>query len=79
MCVCVCGVIDGGCKVTHHDSRQQTHSFAAVGVWHHVSITDGQEGDRDQPHCAQEVTCHFLFIVISERENNRDKTTQSLR
>lgn len=32
---------------TYHDSRQQTHAFATVRVWNHVSIANGKESYRD--------------------------------
>lgn len=35
-------------------------------MWHHVPITNGEEGDRYEPHGSQEVTGHFLFVVIPE-------------
>lgn len=49
---------------THHDAREQTHALPTVGMRHHVSIADGQEGDRDEPHGAQEVAGHFLLVMV---------------
>lgn len=48
----------------HHDPREQTHAFATVRVRYHVPVADGEEGDGDEPHGAQEVTGHFLFVMI---------------
>lgn len=48
----------------HHDPREQTHAFATVRVRHHVPVANGEEGDGDEPHGAQEVTGHFLFVMI---------------
>lgn len=55
-----------GRECTDHDSCEQTDSFATVGVRNHVSIADGQKGDGDKPHGSQEVTGHFLFVMIPE-------------
>ena len=49
---------------SHHNSCQQTNSLPAVGVRDHVTIADGQEGDRDQPHCPVERTGHLLGVVV---------------
>lgn len=48
----------------YHDAGEQAHAFPAVGVWHHVSVANGEEGDGDKPHGPQEVAGHFLFIVV---------------
>lgn len=48
----------------HHDPCEQTHAFATVRVRYHVPVADGEEGDGDKPHGAQEVTGHFLFVMI---------------
>lgn len=48
----------------YHDAGEQAHAFPAVGVRHHVSVADGEEGDGDKPHGPQEVAGHFLFIVV---------------
>ena len=49
---------------THHDASEQTPALPTVGVWHHVSIADGQEGDGDEPHGAQKVAGHFLLVMV---------------
>lgn len=59
LCVCVC---------LYHNSCEQTHSPATVGVRHHVSISNGEEGDGDEPHCTQKITGHILSIMVPERE-----------
>lgn len=48
----------------HHDPCEQAHALATVRVRHHVPVADGEEGDGDKPHGAQEVTGHFLFVMI---------------
>lgn len=48
----------------YHDAGEQAHALPAVGVWHHVSVANGEEGDGDKPHGPQEVAGHFLFIVV---------------
>lgn len=52
----------------YHNSREQTHSLATVGVRHHVSISNGEEGDGDEPHGTQKITGHILSIMVPERE-----------
>lgn len=61
--VCACGADE---RETHHDPCEQTHAFPTVRVRHHVPVADGEEGDRNEPHGSQEVTGHFLFVVIPE-------------
>lgn len=51
---------------THHDPCKQTHAFPTVRVWYHVPVANGEEGNRDEPHGSQEVTRHFLFVMIPE-------------
>lgn len=53
-------------KGTHHNPCKQTHAFPTVRVWYHVPVADGEEGNRDEPHGSQEVTGHFLFVMIPE-------------
>lgn len=48
----------------HHDPCEQAHAFATVGVRDHVPVADGQEGDGDQPHGAQEVAGHLLLVMV---------------
>lgn len=55
---------ESGGRRPHHDPREQTHAFATVRVRHHVAVADGEEGDGDEPHGAQKVTGHLLFVVI---------------
>jgi len=51
---------------THHNPCKQTHAFPTVRVRYHVPVADGEEGNRDEPHGSQEVTGHFLFVMIPE-------------
>ena len=51
---------------THHNPCKQTHAFPTVRVWYHVPVANGEEGNRDEPHGSQEVTGHFLFVMIPE-------------
>lgn len=55
----------------YHDAGEQAHALPAVGVGHHVTVADGQEGDGDEPHGPQEVAGHFLLVVIPEGEPGR--------
>lgn len=48
----------------YHDAGEQAHTLPAVGVGHHVTVANGEEGDGDKPHGSQEVAGHFLLIVI---------------
>lgn len=57
---------DGDEGETHHDPCEQAHAFPTVRVRHHVPVADGEEGDGNEPHGPQEVTGHFLFVVIPE-------------
>lgn len=52
---------------TYHDACQKTNPFPTVGVRDHVTITDGQESNRDQPHCPKEGASYLLSVVISAR------------
>ncbi len=63
VCVCVCV-----CVCLYHNSCEQTHSLATVGVRHHVSVSNGEEGDGDEPHCTQKITGHILSVMVPERE-----------
>lgn len=56
---------------THHDAGEQTHALPAVGVRHHVSVADGQEGDGDKPHGSQEVAGHFLLVMVPGVEDRQ--------
>lgn len=49
---------------SHHNAGQEANSFPTVRVWDHVPISDGEEGDRDQPHGSQEVAGYVLVVVI---------------
>lgn len=62
-------------ECTHHDSCEQTDSFATVGVRNHVSIADGQESDGDKPHGSQKVTGHVLGIMIPKGSNSKNIKT----
>ena len=53
---------------SHHDAGQQTHPFPTVGVRDHVPISDGQEGDGDEPHGPQEGAGHLLGVMVPGRE-----------
>lgn len=48
----------------YHDASEQAHTLPAVGVGHHVTVANGEEGDGDKPHGSQEVAGHFLLIVV---------------
>lgn len=49
---------------SHHDASQEANSLPAVRVWDHVPVSDGEEGDGDQPHGSQEVAGYVLVVVI---------------
>lgn len=49
---------------SHHDAGQEANSLPTVRVWDHVPVSDGEEGDRDQPHGSQEVAGYVLVVVI---------------
>lgn len=53
-------------KETHHNPCKQTHAFPTVRVWYHVPVANREEGNRNEPHGSQEVTGHFLFVMIPE-------------
>lgn len=55
-------VTDSLCS--HHDAGQEANSLPTVRVWDHVPVSDGEEGDRDQPHGSQEVAGYVLVVVI---------------
>lgn len=57
----------------YHNSCEQTHSLATVGVRHHVSISNGEEGDGDEPHGTQKITGHILSIMVPEREIKKQR------
>jgi len=56
--VCVCALL-------HHDAREQADAAAAVGVWHHVSVSDGQEGDGHHPQGLHVVAAQVPVVVVS--------------
>lgn len=58
------GASGSGTGRPHHDAGEQAHALPAVGVGHHVAVADGEEGDGDEPHRAQEVAGHFLLVVV---------------
>lgn len=55
----------------YHNASQKTHALATVGMRHHVSIADGEEGDGDEPHGSQEIAGHVLSVMVPEREKDR--------
>lgn len=55
----------------YHDAGEQAHALPAVGVGHHVTVANGEEGDGDEPHGPQEVAGHFLLVVVPEGEPGR--------
>lgn len=61
------------CVCLYHNSCEQTHSLATVGVRHHVSISNGEEGDGDEPHGTQKITGHILSIMVPEREIKKQR------
>lgn len=48
----------------YHDASEQTDTLPAVGVWDHVAIADGEEGDGDEPHGTQEVAGYVLLVMV---------------
>lgn len=51
--------------LTHHYSSEEADAATAVGVRHHVSVTDGQEGDRDHPQGLHVVATQVPVVVVS--------------
>lgn len=50
--------------MSHHNPSQEADAAAAVGVRHHVSITDGQEGDGDHPQSLHVVAAQVPVVVV---------------
>lgn len=55
----------------YHNASQKTHSLATVGMRHHVSIANGEEGDGNEPHGSQEIAGHVLSVMVPERQRHR--------
>ncbi len=51
--------------LSYHYSSEETDAATAVGMRHHVSITDGQEGDRDHPQGLHVVAAQVPVVVVS--------------
>lgn len=56
---------------TYHYACQKTNPFPTVGVRDHVAIADGQESDRDQPHCPKEGASYLLCVMIPAEARQR--------
>lgn len=52
-------------RLSHHNPRQEADAAAAVGVGHHVSVADGQEGDGDHPQGLHVVAAQIPVVVMS--------------
>lgn len=55
------------CVRVYHNAGQKTHPLATVGMRHHVSIANGEEGDGNEPHGSQEIAGHVLSIMVPAR------------
>lgn len=54
-------------RLSHHNPREEADAAAAVGVGHHVSIADGQEGDGDHPQGLHVIAAQIPVVVMSVR------------
>lgn len=52
----------------YHDASEQADSLPTVGVWDHVTIANGEEGDGDEPHGTQEVAGYILLVMVPTKE-----------
>lgn len=60
----------------YHDASEQADSLPTVGVWDHVPIADGEEGDGDEPHSTQEVAGYILLVVVPAKETGTSVSQQ---
>lgn len=51
--------------LSHHYPSEEADAAATVSVRHHVSITDGQEGDGDHPQGLHVVATQVPVVVVS--------------
>lgn len=51
--------------LSHHYPGEETDASTTVGVRHHVSVADGQEGDRDHPQGLHVVAAQVPVVVVS--------------
>lgn len=51
--------------LSHHYPSDEADAPTTVSVRHHVSVTDGQEGDGDHPQGLHVVTTQVPVIVVS--------------
>lgn len=56
-------------NISHHDPSEEADAAATVGVRHHVSITDGQEGDGDHPQGLHVVAAQVFVVVVPDGGN----------
>ena len=56
------------CAPSYHDPCKQTDAATAVGVGHHISIANGQEGHRDHPQRLHVVAAQVPVVVVSVGE-----------
>lgn len=53
-------------RCAHHYSSEKADAASTVSVRHHVSITNGQESDRDHPQGLHVVATEVSVVVVSE-------------
>lgn len=51
--------------LSYHYPSEEADAAATVGVRHHVSVTDGQEGDRHHPQGLHVVATQISVVVMS--------------
>lgn len=51
--------------LSHHYSSEEADAAATVGVRHHISVTDGQEGDWHHPQRLHVVATQISVVVMS--------------
>lgn len=60
----------------YHDASEQADSLPTVGVWDHVTVADGEEGDGDEPHGTQEVAGYILLVMVPAKETQTSVSQQ---
>lgn len=55
---------------TYHDTCDDCYTPATVRIWDDVSVSDGEEGDGNEPHGVQDVL--VFFFVMSARKAKND-------
>ena len=52
-----------GSPSRYHDAGEKTHALAAARLWRYVAVTNGEEGDGDEPQGRVHVPRLHLLLL----------------